>query len=192
MISIDKAVTLAVLAGGEGRRMGGVDKGLLPYQGKTLVEHVLNALPQRPVRCVISANRNLERYRRYAPVVEDQGTDRKGPLAGILAAMQYADTPYLLVLPCDTPQLPTDLLPALSTALESAEADIAFASSGEHQHFVIALMKTALKEDLADYLAQGGRRVREWQQRHRVVAVEFAEAPGLFANINRAEALQSR
>jgi len=185
-----KEISTVILAGGEGRRMGGQDKGLLNYHGRPLIESVIQRLPEGVAELLISANRNLDQYRRYGPVVVDEQTGYAGPLAGILAAMQHTHSPYLLVVPCDTPKLPTNLLTQLYQALREQQADIAVASSGGRQHFVIALLRTQLRDDLQNFLAEGGRRVGLWQQRHRVVYVEFDVTQGEFTNINRPEALQ--
>jgi molybdopterin-guanine dinucleotide biosynthesis protein A len=182
-------VSVVILAGGEGRRMGGRDKGLLPYRGRPLIEHVIQSLPRGHAGLLISANRNLEAYRRYAPVVVDEAPGHAGPLAGILAAMHTATTPYLMVLPCDTPHLPRNLLERLYRALVDDHADIAVACSGGRKHHVISLMKTDLGGDLRGFLASGERRVGLWHQRHRVSYVEFDAGSGEFDNINCPEAL---
>jgi molybdenum cofactor guanylyltransferase len=189
MTGFEKEVSVVILAGGEGQRMGGRDKGLIVYHGKPLIEHVLDIIPPGVAGIVISANRNLERYCQYGQVVADEEEDFAGPLAGILTAMQHTDTPYLLVLPCDTPDLPPELPDRLYQALKSQQADIAVASSGERQHFVIALLKTDLRDDLQDYLASGERRVGHWQRRHKVVYVEFDSQGDRFRNINKPEQL---
>ena len=170
--------------------MGGLDKGLIEYQGKPLIEHVLESVPRGVAAIVISANRNLKRYMKYGAVISDEGPEYAGPLAGILAAMYKTATPYLLVLPCDTPNLPAELLQRLYQALQLEHADIAVASSGEHRHYVIALMRTALRDDLQAFLGLGERKVGLWQQRHKVVYVEFAREGDHFRNINRPEELE--
>lgn len=164
--------------------MGGHDKGLLAYHGKPLIEHVLERIPPGIVSTLISANRNLERYAAYGQVISDEALTYEGPLAGILAAMSKTNTPYLLTLPCDTPDLPPDLLPRLYQALVSEEAEIAVACSGERRHYVIALMKTTLRDDLQEFLDRGERKVVLWEQRHKVVFVELAHDDAPFRNIN--------
>ncbi|MBD3671451.1 MAG: molybdenum cofactor guanylyltransferase [Gammaproteobacteria bacterium] len=177
-------ITIVILAGGQARRMGGQDKGLIPYQGKPLIEHTLDQLPYEPERVLISANRNLEEYAAYGEVIQDSLPNHAGPLAGILTAMQHSRSDYLLTLPCDSPRLPEDLVTRLRSGLESDEADIAVARCDDRNHYVIALLKTGLMADLQDYLAQGGRRVGEWQSRHKVVKVRFDDCREQFININ--------
>jgi len=190
MNNFEKEISVVILAGGEGRRMGGQDKGLIPYKGKPLIEHVLKVVPPRVAKLLISCNRNLDRYRQYAPVIVDQGPGFAGPLAGILKAMQDVDTPYLLVLPCDTPNLPDDLLSRLYTALIDNKAEIAVACSGERRHNVITLLKTELQDDLQNYLAGGERRVGLWLQRHKLIDVAFDADAEYFTNINQAESME--
>lgn len=103
-MSVAERVAAVILAGGQGRRMGGADKGLLDYRGRPLVEWVLDALAPQVAEILISANRNLDRYARYGRrVLPDALPDFPGPLAGVLAALDAVDTEWLLAVPCDTP-----------------------------------------------------------------------------------------
>lgn len=190
MNGFKKEVSVVILAGGEGRRMGGQDKGLILYQGRPLIEHVLETVPSQISRLLISANRNLETYQQYAQVICDEEPGYAGPLAGILSAMRNVQTPYLLVLPCDTTQLPKDLLDKLYSALSGSNADIAVANSNGRRHHVIALLKTSLADDLQQYLASGERRVGEWLKRHKLVDVIFENEGKYFININQPDLLK--
>ena len=97
-------ITVVILAGGMGRRMGGQDKGLVEFQGKSLIRHVVDAIRLQSSQILINANRNIEQYRAMGyPVVEDSLSGFQGPLAGFLAALQTISTSYLLTLPCDGP-----------------------------------------------------------------------------------------
>ena len=190
MKEFEKEISVVILAGGEGRRMGGQDKGLIPYHGRPLIEHVLEAVPAQVAALLVSANRNLETYRQYGQVICDEAPGYAGPLAGILAALHNAHTPYLLVLPCDTPKLPRDLLSKLYTALSDQKADIAIANNAGRRHHVIVLLKTSLADDLQEYLAGGERRVGDWLKRHKFVDVLFEGDGEYFANINQPDLLQ--
>jgi molybdopterin-guanine dinucleotide biosynthesis protein A len=104
-------ITGLILAGGRGMRMGGVDKGLQTLQGKPMVAHVIQRLQPQVDRIIINANQNQERYREFQlPVWSDQENNFAGPLAGIQAGLIHCDTAYMLIVPCDTPKLPTDLV----------------------------------------------------------------------------------
>ena len=112
-------VTGLILAGGRGSRMGGTDKGLQPLRGMPMAMHVLWRLAPQVIDVVINANRNLGAYEGFGrTVVPDASADFQGPLAGMLAGLPYCETEWMMVVPCDTPHLPTDLVARL---LEAAE-----------------------------------------------------------------------
>ncbi len=183
------AVTGVVLAGGEGRRMGGADKGLVAFEGEPLVSHVLRRLAPQVATLRVSANRNLERYRAFGhDVVADGGTGHAGPLAGIAAGLAAATTPWVLFVPCDVPRLPLDLRARLGAAAVQQGAVLACARTGEGLQPTHALVLRELGEDLARFLSAGGRRVADWYARHDALAVDFDDEAGAFANVNtRAE-----
>ncbi len=197
MIS-DRDVTGLVLAGGLATRMGGVDKGLQELAGKPLAQHLIERLSPQVESLLISANRNQERYRGFGyPVLGDADPAAAlGPLAGMLAGMRAAATPYLLCAPCDLPFVPTSVLRDLLAAANACTppAVIAYAASQAEdgtwrEHPVCALLACALADDLQDYLAQGGRKVRAWYAHHNPVEAKFADDRA-FYNINSLQALQ--
>lgn len=184
-------LTGLLLAGGRAQRMAGRDKGLLSLAGKPLIAHVLERLQPQVNQVLISANRNLDRYRRFGwPVLADAEPGQfKGPLAGVLAAMQVARTPYLLTVPCDCPLLPTDYAQRLWEARVCAHTDVAVACWSGAWQPVFALVPVSLRDDLALFLAAGEGGVARWLLRHRPVAVEFPEDSAWFANLNAPEDL---
>lgn len=187
-------LTGLVLAGGQGRRMGGVDKGLQPLHGKPLAQHVLERLRPQVGALLISANRNLDLYRAYGyPVVTDAGPDSLGPLAGLLAGMQAAGTSHLLCVPCDVPYLPETLADTLLAAAQAQHSTIAYATTvsaaGEvHRHPACALLACTLASDLQAYLADGGRRVSAWYARHNPAEARFPDQHA-FYNVNSLQEL---
>src|SRR5512133_668846 len=103
------AITGVIFAGGQGRRMGGVDKGLVALDGRPLVAHVVERLAPQVGALVINANQNRDRYAAFAyPVVADVVPDFAGPLAGLHAGIAAAATPYIVTRPCDSQFLPLD------------------------------------------------------------------------------------
>ena len=176
-------LTGLILAGGQGRRMGGVDKGLVPFAGRPLVAHVRERLAGQVAELLVNANRSLDAYAEFADrVIEDAEAGYQGPLMGIYSGLRAARTPWLLVVPCDTPALPDDLVARLVAGI--GEADIAVAGDGQRLHPVVALIRTALADDLAAALAGGERKIDRWYTRHAWVQVDFAEGPTAFANLN--------
>lgn len=177
-------ISVIILAGGEGQRMGGQDKGLINYQGRPLIEHVLSRLPSGLGAIAISANRNLQRYKTYAPVLEDKEYILHGPLSGIYEALLTIETEYLLCLPCDTPHLPDDLVPRLYAEIQNQHVDVAIASTDTRTHFVISLLRRNLLNKLKIYLDSGQRRVGNWLQQQSHCEVLFSAEDGQFNNIN--------
>lgn len=177
------AVVGVVLAGGEGRRMGGVDKGLQIWRGRPLAVHVLAALQPQVERLLISANRHLDDYAAFGhPVLVDPpGLAFAGPLAGMLAALQtLPDDAWLLTSPCDCPHPPADLAVRLLAA--ASPHGLAFAQA-DREHPTHALLHARVREPLAAHLHSGGRAVLRWmrEQPHGVARFE-READ--FSNLN--------
>ncbi|MEC9481713.1 MAG: molybdenum cofactor guanylyltransferase MobA [Halomonas sp.] len=176
-------ITLLVLAGGQGRRMGGEDKGWTEFAGRPLIEHVLARLHGQAGRAMISANRSLPAYRALGhPVVEDREGGYQGPLMGIWSGLCRAETPWVAVVPCDTPLLPRDLVSRLAAG--TGGHDIGMAHDGERSHPVVALLKRDLAGDLGEALAQGERKIGRWYERHAWCPVDFSDCPESFANLN--------
>jgi molybdenum cofactor guanylyltransferase len=171
-----------ILAGGEGRRVGGADKGLLDYRGKPLVAHVIERLAPQVDRLLISANRNLDAYRAFGyPVLTDLATDRLGPLAGIQAGLTACETPWLIVCPCDCPLLPNDLVARLMASIGTAALAIAATSEGLQPTFL--LCRGDLLPALENYLMSGERKVGAWCRRQGAVEVNFPDSRA-FCNLN--------
>ncbi len=181
-------ITGVVLAGGKARRMGGLDKGLAELAGKPLIAWVLEGLAPQVGAILISANRNLDAYRRLGyPVVADDLTDFQGPLAGLASGMVVAATPWILTVPCDGPRVPPDLVTRLAAALDHESAEIAVATDGLRMQPVYALIPVDLAGSLNAFLSEGERKIDRWYARHRVALADFSRRPGAFANVNAPE-----
>ena len=187
-------ITGLILAGGQGARMGGADKGLQLLAGEPLVRHVLRRLQPQADSVMISANRNLDAYGSLGvPVWTDIMDGYAGPLAGLQAGLTHCATPLLACVPCDAPFFPADLVAQLHAALENAGADIAVACAGAGEnrraHPVFCLLKTALLPHLSAFILDGGRKVSAWQAAHKLVEVFFGDE-NAFRNINNLDDLQ--
>nr|WP_026431802.1 molybdenum cofactor guanylyltransferase MobA [Paracidovorax oryzae] len=198
-----------VLAGGQGARMGGLDKGLQPFRGRPLAAVALERLrPQAaPGKLSVSANRHLDRYAAFGiPVLGDALPGHPGPLAGLLAGLQWCDAPWLLAVPCDTPCFPLDLGARLAEAAMAAGADIAIAAAPDalptgspdaapvplRMHPVACLLRAGLQDDLRRYLDGGGRKVLDWMGRHVLATAAFdrpGDDPHAFRNANTLDEL---
>lgn len=236
-----QTVCAVVLAGGRAVRMGGVDKGLQPFNGQPLAWHAVQRLqaqvPAAPGLIAINANRNLANYAQWGyPVWPDASPDFAGPLAGFETALEHAlvqypphvtpstlppCTPgcanatapyaYLLVVPCDSPLFPLDLLQRLAAGLTQAKADIAMVcieETGQTEETdaaqeakgaapggaktlraqpVFCLMRTSLLHSLRTYRAAGGKKIDTWMRQQALVELPFntpADKPHSFFNAN--------
>ena len=191
---IDKNnITAVILAGGKGRRLEGQDKGLVPYKGKTLIQHVIERLQPQVGNIVINANRNQETYADYGyPIISDEMSDFQGPLAGFASSMKMVETDYIVTLPCDGPSLPLDLVSRMLTKLNTfndVSNCIAVAHNGEWLQPVHALIPVALINSLEEFLANGDRKIDLWYAKHDLVLVDFSDQPDAFFNINKKEQL---
>jgi molybdopterin-guanine dinucleotide biosynthesis protein A len=193
---IDKAqITGMVLAGGRGSRMGGVDKGLQAFRGMPLAMHALFRLQPQVGETMINANRNLSAYESMGvPVWPDALPDYPGPLAGFLAGLERCETPYLVVVPCDTPLFPEDLVERLGQAFDDdASTEIAVAATREGGELqaqpVFCMMRITMMESLVRFVTAGQRKIDRWTAQHAMRLVEFSDAAA-FANANTAAELQ--
>ena len=183
-------VTGIVLAGGQGRRMGTVDKGLQLLHGKPMVAHVLARLAPQVSEVLINANQNLASYEAFGHrVVPDAIGGFAGPLAGLHAGLSAASHPLVLTAPCDSPFLPLDLHERLAKAIK--ENDLAVAKTGDQAHPVFVLVRTAVRKGLESFLSGGGRKIDAWYASLKVVEVSFDDEADAFRNINTREELNS-
>jgi molybdopterin-guanine dinucleotide biosynthesis protein A len=193
--AIDKAqITGLVLAGGRGSRMGGVDKGLQNFRGMPLAMHALLRLQAQVGETLLNANRNIAAYESMGvPVWPDAVPDYPGPLAGFLAGLERCETPFLVVVPCDSPLFPEDLVARLAEAFADESTEIAVAATREGDALqaqpVFCMMRAGLMESLVRFVHGGERKIDRWTAQHatRLVAFENAEA---FANANTMDELQ--
>ena len=196
MVIIDPQtdITGLVLAGGRATRMGGLDKGLQPYQGLPLVRHVLNRLTPQVASVMINANRNLTEYEAMGvPVWPDELPDFPGPLAGMLAGLGHCRTPYLATVPCDSPLLPMDLVARLTAGLVQDDAEMATAYTREGGQLfpqpVFCLMKVSLLDRLRAFIQSGERKTGAWPRSQHNAQVIFEQAAA-FMNINTLDELE--
>ncbi|WP_112311188.1 molybdenum cofactor guanylyltransferase MobA [Pseudogemmobacter bohemicus] len=180
-------VFAVILAGGQGRRMGGADKALLQLHGRPLITHVIGRLQPQAARLMISANGDAARFAFTGlDVLPDETAP--GPLAGILAGLRAAQTggaDALVSNPVDAPFLPPDLVSRLLTAGPGP----AFARAGGRDHNATAFWPVALADPLAEFLASGAKpKIADFAARHGAQPVDFPDAAA-FDNLNTPEDL---
>ena len=181
-------ITLLILAGGMGSRMGHADKGLLQLAGKPLAQHLATRFASYPV--LLSANRHLELYAQLGfTVLPDADDSYAGPLAGVLQGLHHMHSDWLLTLPCDTPFIPLDLPMRLLTAAEQAGAKLAYVRTPVQTHPAVVLYDYSLESSPREFLASGQRKVGLWQQNQQAITVDFPDEQAFF-NINTPADLQ--
>ena len=183
-------VTGIVLAGGLGRRMGGVDKGLVELDGMPMVAHVIARLAPQVGEILVNANQNAERYAALGHrVVPDALGGFAGPLAGLHAGLEQAATTHAVTVPCDSPFLPSDLVARLAQGMTRDDAQLAVARTFDQPHPVFALVRVDVLPHLTAFLDSGGRKIDAWYAALRVVEVSFDDCVDAFRNINTRDEL---
>lgn len=177
-----------ILCGGEGRRLGGLDKPLRKLAGKPLIERIISRLRHQTCEIIISANRNKQSYRRYAPRVLDDGEFRgRGPLAGLYSGLARAGSEWLLCVPGDAPAIPLDFAERLFFGLKAAGSRIAYVDDGTGPQRLCCLLQTSLAPDLYHYLSAGHHVPGKWFAQHRPAVVDFSDWPLWGWSINTPE-----
>ncbi|WP_122317338.1 molybdenum cofactor guanylyltransferase MobA [Pseudomonas cichorii] len=182
--------SVLLLAGGQGQRMGGRDKGLIEWHGEPLIQHLHRLTRPLTDDLIISCNRNRERYAAYADqLVEDDDSDFSGPLAGIRAALPLARHSHLLVLPCDVPLIDSDLLQALRQVASEHPDNPVMVREGEHWQPLLCIIPTAHASALENAWLKGERSPRRAMQGLHPVALQLQAGDPRLANLNTPELL---
>ena len=178
-------ITGVILAGGQGRRMGTVDKGLRELRGTAMAAWVIERFAPQVDEVLINANQNLDVYAQFGyRVIPDEIGGFAGPLAGLQRGLNEASHPLVATSPCDTPFLPADLVARLHAALEADAAQLAVARTGDQPHPVFCVCRRDVLPHLTAFLQQGGRKIDAWYATLKVVEVAFDDQPDAFSNIN--------
>lgn len=201
MYSLEE-VTGLVLSGGQGSRMGGIDKGLQLFQGKPLAQHALQRLQPQVGICMLNANRHLSIYQDFGVAVHpDALPDYPGPLAGFMTGLTHCHTTWLLTVPCDSPRFPCDLAQRMIHTAQQEQALVVLAAGPQlnrdgqfvtRPQPVFALLHVGLRDDLQAFIAAGGRKIDAWTAQHPQALCHFdqvADDPHAFANANTLQEL---
>jgi molybdopterin-guanine dinucleotide biosynthesis protein A len=181
-------ITGLVLAGGQGRRMGGLDKGLQMLHGKPMAQWALERLAPQVGEVLVNCNQNLEAYARFGyRLVPDEIGGFAGPLAGLHAGLKTAAHALVVTVPCDSPFLPQDLVARLQSRL--GDNDVAVAKTGSQAHPVFSLVRKDVLPNLEAFLTGGGRKIDAWYASLKTIEVSFDDEADAFRNINTLEEL---
>ena len=196
-------ITALILAGGRGSRMGGIDKGLQPFQGLPMAQHALRRLQAQGEalgEIAINANRNLDTYASWGvPVWPDTIAGDLGPLAGFAAGLAHCRSPWMLTVPCDTPLFPLDLVQRMAQAAIEHHAEVVMAAAKEadgqvRAQPVFCLMRRDLQDSLHAFLSSGRRKIDAWTGQFTTVLAPFDQAgddPRAFDNLNTVAELKA-
>ena len=171
-----------ILAGGRGSRAGGADKGLLVFEGRPLIDHVVKQVAPQVDDIIISANRNIEEYRRFSNrVITDNDDDYRGPLSGITSCLPHCSHELVLIVACDMPALPGDLVQRLRASIGNNAVCIA---TVENQHQLALLIHKDLVDSLQQQLDHEQLSLIRWVQSLPYATASFDDAAKMFANLN--------
>jgi molybdopterin-guanine dinucleotide biosynthesis protein A len=184
--------SILLLAGGRGQRMGGQDKGLLDWHGEPLIAHLHHRTRTLSDDLIISCNRNLDRYARYADrLVHDDEGDFPGPLAGIRAGLQAARHRAMMVLPCDVPRIDAALLRAMREAASRHPDKPLMLRHGEHWEPLLCIIPVELREAFDEAWREGERSPGRIMRKLGAIALQCPENDPRLANLNTPELLSS-
>ena len=186
---LQSEISSVILAGGQGLRMDGVDKGLIEFRGLPLVAHVASVIESKVDKIYISANRSFDSYASYGEVISDDLLGFQGPLAGISKALKICSTKYLLVLPCDSPLVDSKLIDDLIIRMKQKDSDICVAHDGSIMHATFALMKSNLGKSLEHFLNDGGRKMALWYRQQNLERIDVSDRLVVLTNLNKPEDL---
>ena len=187
-----------ILAGGLARRMGGDadapgDKALIELGGETLLSRAITRLNPQVDTLVLNANGDPARFGSDVPVIKDLDDSRSGPLAGVLAGLDYAarnNASHIVTVAVDTPFFPTDLVARLREVAQDQSVPLACAKTGDRTHPVFGLWPVSLADDLRAAMGDGMRKVDRWTGKHGCAEAVFDAAPfDPFFNVNTPEDL---
>jgi len=182
-------ITAVILAGGRSQRMNGKNKGLVMFEGQPLIMHVLKRLTPQIHNIVISANEQLDEYAQFeCPIIPDKIHGFAGPLAGMYTVMTEMATEWLVTVPCDTPNIPTDYIVRMQRAGYDNKACVAH--DGVQRQSGFCLLHKSLQEDLLSAINNQQLAVYKFLASHDASEVDFSDVSECFININTPEQLK--
>lgn len=183
-------ISAVILAGGRGQRIGSQNKGLILVDNKPLIAHVIERLSPQIPRIVISANDDIDAYRKFGmPVIPDQNDDYAGPLGGIYSVMQAEDSEWLITVPCDTPLLPGNLVQRMCDSVGTRLAYVALDSDRQQSGF--CLLHRNLLSLMEQQLEKKQFAMHRFLSAADAQTVDFSDQTNAFVNINTPEDLSS-
>lgn len=179
-------ISVVILAGGQGRRVGYQQKGLLPHKGKPVIETLLEKLTPQVNNIWISVNGDMSVYKRYTEkLFTDNHSGFLGPLAGMHAAWDYLTTDWALFVPCDNPSLPSNYVEQMLKAHSQNPAPLVVAHDGNRMQPLYLLMHRTMSSSLEKAIEKNHLSVNRWVKENEFSQADFSEAnDNLFKNMN--------
>jgi molybdopterin-guanine dinucleotide biosynthesis protein A len=175
-------ISCIILAGGRGKRAGDADKGLVTYKGKPLIQYVIDKIGPQTDEIIISAKRNLDVYSQYTDkVVSDSIADYQGPLSGIASCLSHCKHEQVLIVACDMPSLPDDLVARLNEKLHDNAICIATVN---HRHQLALLIKNNLSDSIQTRVNTKRLKLIDWVESLPHAMVNFDDEANAFLNLN--------
>ena len=177
-------ITVCILAGGKGSRLGGIDKGLFLLSGRPLIEYCIERIRKQVSHITINANRNLEKYQAYGfDIITDLSSDSIGPLGGIQVALEKINSDFICFVPCDCPSISHSLIEDLYKPYVNHDYDLSIALVEGKFQPTFFMAKKSLKNSLGKFIDHGGRKIMHWVKQTNFTTVEFTN-PKNFINLN--------
>ncbi len=177
-------ITAVIIAGGKSRRMGGETKANLRLNEDSIIERIVERISNQCDRLIINTNTPEKFQHLNLESIPDNMTGSLGPLAGILAAMEYVSEGLVCTLPCDTPLIPLDMVGRMAESMQRSDAKVCSIKTGDHLHPIFMLADPSLATNLRGYINDGGRKVQHWLQSQPHCFVDYPAASNEFTNIN--------
>lgn len=185
-------ITVGILAGGKATRMNNQDKGLVMFNGKYMIENIINAIEPYVKHITINANRNISKYKKLGyPVVQDFYEGYAGPLSGIYSILNVTNSKYLMILPCDSPLIEWKLIQEMYNEIKSSGVEIVVAHNTNRAQPVFMIIDTAVKDSIKEYIESGSRKIDFWYLEKNYKYIYFNENCDYFKNINTEEELNN-
>ncbi len=185
-------ITVGILAGGKATRMNNQDKGLVMFNGKYMIENIINAIEPYVKHITINANRNISKYKKLGyPVVQDFYEGYAGPLSGIYSILNVTNSKYLMILPCDSPLIEWKLIQKMYSEIKLSGVEVVVAHNTNRAQPVFMIIDTAVKDSIKEYIESGNRKIDFWYLEKNYKYIYFNENCDYFKNINTEEELNN-
>ena len=187
---MNHSVTVVILAGGQSKRMQVQNKATVLLEGRPLITHVIDRMKTQAKHTVINTHRNQKDFEIFhLPLIDDILDIQEGPLLGILTSLQAIKTDWIQFVPCDTPNLPNDLIAILMQEVAAKKTLVAVPETSDGLQSTCLLCHSSTLNNLQIFFNQGGRKIEDWIRQLAFSIVQFNDE-SQFLNVNTQEELK--